>query len=248
MKFSIITVTYNSDSTLRKTLESVSQQTWPNIEHIIIDGGSEDKTLELVNLFPHVSKCISERDSGIYDAMNKGLKEATGDVVGFLNSDDWFFSNSIIEEYANIFNSNNVDAVYGDLCFVKNDINTNIVRKWVSSSYKEGFFKKGWVPPHPTFYCKNNIYKQYGNFNQNLLFAADFDIMCRFFNKVDFKSIYSPGLKVNMRLGGATTKSIKNIISGNIEIFDSLKENNLKPGIDFIAWKLINRISQLINR
>jgi len=248
MKVSIITVTYNSAATIIKTLESVSEQTYKNIEHIIIDGQSNDDTLKIINTFPHISSCTSESDTGIYNAMNKGLKIATGDIVGFLNSDDWFFNDKIIEEYVEAFSSNDIDAVYGDLCFVKDESNKFFFRKWTSSNYKSQSFVKGWVPPHPTFYCKNKIFRKYGNFDDKLSFAADFDIMCRFFSNDKFKSLYIPGIKINMRLGGATTKNFKNILLGNIEIFNSLHKNNFKPGITFFIWKAFNRASQLLNR
>ena len=248
MKISIITVTYNCDSVLIDCLNSVASQSYNNIEHIIIDGNSKDNTLRIADSFPHVSKCISETDEGIYDAMNKGLKMATGDIVGFLNSDDWFYNDKIVEDYVAAFTSYDIDAAYGDLCFIKKNSDAKILRKWTSSDYKKGMFLKGWVPPHPTFYCKNDIYKRYGNFDKKLSFAADFDIMCRFFSKDGFKTLYLPGIKVNMRLGGATTKSFKNIYLGNVEIFNSLHKNNLKPGINFFIWKVFNRISQLVNK
>ena len=248
MKVSIITVTYNSEKTIRDTLESVNIQTWKNIEHVIIDGKSSDKTIEIVKSFPHIKKIISEKDSGIYDAMNKGIKIATGDILGFLNSDDWLFSEDIIEQYVNDFENSNIDAVYGDLCFVKNDASKNIFRKWKSNDYIDGLFMKGWVPPHPTFYCKKEIFLDHGDFDSSLLFAADFDLMCRFFNVHSFRAKYSSGIKVNMRMGGATTKNLKNILLGNIEIYNSLKKNAHRPGINFFIWKFLNRISQILYR
>jgi glycosyltransferase len=248
MKISIITVSYNSESTIRKTLDSVRKQTWNDIEHIIIDGKSGDKTLQIINDFPHISKVVSEVDDGIYDAMNKGISISTGDVIGFLNSDDWFYDTTIIANYVDIFRSVDTDAVYGDLCFIQNNQSHNIYRRWISCEYKIGSFMKGWVPPHPTFYCKKEIFERCGSFNSNLLFAADFDLMCRFFNDSSFNATYLPGIKVNMLLGGATTKNFKNIVKGNIEIYNSLKVNMRRPGISFFIWKIYNRLTQLISR
>ncbi len=244
MKISIITVTFNSEKTIRTTLKSVAKQSWHEIEHIIIDGSSSDRTLEIVKEFPHVSLVISEKDEGIYDAMNKGIREATGDVLGFLNSDDWFYSDSIVEEIHNGFNLN-IDAVYGDLVFVNNELDAIPKRIWISGPYKNKAFLSGWVPPHPTFYAKKSVYQQYGLFNSKLMFAADFDIMCRFLEKEGIVTSYLPGYKVKMRLGGATTKNITNIIRGNIEIFKSLRTNGLSPGPSFIIKKILLKLKQL---
>jgi len=244
VKISIITVTYNSEQTIRTTLDSVAKQTWHEIEHIIIDGSSSDRTLEIIKEFPHVSLVISEKDEGIYDAMNKGIRKSSGDVIGFLNSDDWFYSDSIIAEIHNGFHLN-VDAVYGDLVFVKNELDTVPKRIWISEPYKNEAFLSGWVPPHPTFYAKKSVYLQYGLFKSELMFAADFDIMCRFLEKESIVTKYLPGYKVKMRLGGATTKNITNIIKGNIEIFKSLRANGLNPGLSFIIRKILLKMKQL---
>ena len=246
MKVSIVTVTYNSEKTLRTTLESVAKQSFiSNIEHIIIDGKSSDNTLGIAKDFPHIHKIISEKDKGIYDAMNKGINNASGDIIGFLNSDDWFYSREIIEEISYAFDQNDIDAVYGDLVFVENENDTNPKRIWISEPYKDKSFLYGWVPPHPTFYVKSSVYKKYGLFNPDLMFAADFDIMCRFIAKENIKTIYLPGFKVKMRLGGATTKNLANIIKGNIEIFNSLYKNGFNPGPFFIIQKILTKLNQL---
>jgi len=244
MKVSIVTVTYNSAKTIRTTLNSVANQTWGNIEHIIIDGNSKDSTIDIVNDYGHVNKLISENDSGIYDAMNKGVRNATGDIIGFLNSDDWFYDNNIIKDMVKEFQPNDIDAIYGDLEFVKDENDQNPKRKWISEDFKKDNLLKGWIPPHPTFYAKLDLYKKYGLFNPNLKFAGDFDIMCRFITKKNVKIKYHPGVKVKMRLGGATTKNITNIILGNIEIIKSLKQNNIKIGPLFIFKKFYTKLKQ----
>ena len=244
MRISLVTATFNSSKTIRTTLESVANQSWPNIEHIIIDGGSSDNTLSIVNEFQHVSKVISEKDKGIYDAMNKGINNASGKVIGFLNSDDWFANDFVIDEIARNFEGTNIDAVYGDLEFVKNEDDNNPRRMWISEEYKDNFFSKGWVPPHPTFYAKLSVYKKFGLFNANLKFAADFDIMCRFIAKEKIYTKYLPGTKVKMRLGGATTKNLRNIIKGNIEIYNSLKKNNVQISKLFFFKKILMKLTQ----
>ncbi len=244
MKISLITVTFNSASTVRTTLQSVANQTWNDIEHIIVDGNSVDGTLEIVKDFKHVNKIISENDKGIYDAMNKGIMNASGNIIGFLNSDDWFYSDFILEEIASEFISHKLDAVYGDLEFVKDEKDKKPRRKWISEKYRKDIFLKGWIPPHPTFYAKLDLYKKYGFFNSKLRFAADFDIMCRFISKENVKIKYLPGIKVKMRLGGATTKNLKNIVLGNIEIYNSLKRNNIQAGPFFIFKKIFTKLKQ----
>ena len=187
---------------------------------------------------------ISEKDNGIYDAMNKGIKNASGKVIGFLNSDDWFANDFVLDEIARNFEGTNIDAVYGDLEFVKNEDDNNPKRMWISEEYKDNFFSKGWVPPHPTFYAKLSVYEKFGLFNTNLKFAADFDVMCRLIAKEKINTKYLPGTKVKMRLGGATTKNLRNIIKGNIEIYNSLKKNNVQISKFFIFKKILMKLTQ----
>ena len=248
MKISIITVTYNSEKTIKTTLNSVACQSWGDIEHIIIDGQSTDKTLSIIKNYPHITKVISEKDRGIYDAMNKGILNATGDVIGFLNSDDWFFDNSIIEKIVSEFLKSDIDAVYGDLMFVKNENCTQPKRIWRSNDYKPNIFSEGWVPPHPTFYARLSTYHKYGLFNSNLKLAADFDIMCRFIAIKNIKVKYLPGIKVKMRLGGATTSSLLNIFKGNIEIYKSLKFNKIRISPLIIPIKLYTKLKEIYKK
>ena len=155
MKISIITITFKAEATLEKTLNSVLNQSYKNIEHIIVDGGSKDKTLDICKKFTHISKIISEKDKGVYDAFNKGLKLASGDVIGFLNADDFFYSENSVQEIVNAFDSN-TDCIYGNLEYINS--NGVVVRKWKSKVFEAGAFKKAWMPAHPTFYCRKKIY------------------------------------------------------------------------------------------
>ena len=243
MKFSIITVCFNSEKTIEETLKSVSSQNYGNVEHIIIDGGSSDDTLGIVNNFKHVIKIISEKDEGIYDAMNKGINLAEGDVIGFLNSDDVFYNENVIKDYFDDFTKYETDIVYGDLIFTSLSGKKNI-RKWHSSSYEVNKLGIGWIPPHPTFYAKKSLFESLGNFDTNFKFASDFDLMTRFLLSNNSVTRYSKGYKVKMRYGGATTKNLKNIYLGNLEIIRALKKNNIKREEFFLFKKFLNKIFQ----
>ena len=180
MKVSIITIAYNSSKTIAKTLRSVLDQKAKNIEHIIIDGKSSDNTLEICKKFPHLSKIISEKDKGVYDAFNKGLKFATGEIIGFLNSDDTFYNEESLQNIINAFDPY-TDCVYGNLEYINS--NSVVVRKWKSKVFKAGAFKKAWMPAHPTFYCRKKIYDKLGWYKSSYKIAGDFELMLRFLEK-----------------------------------------------------------------
>jgi len=251
MKVSIITACFNSSKTILDTLDSVSSQSWKNIEHIVVDGKSSDGTCELIKKYgKQVSKFISEKDHGIYDAMNKGINESSGDIIGFLNSDDFFSNDSIVEEYIKAFSEKKIDACFGDVLYVTDEERNKCtpVRNWISSSYQKKNLLRGWIPPHPTFYARKEVYDELGGFDTNLRFAADYEVMCRFLLKGKILTKYLPGTKVNMRLGGHTNKSIGNIYKGNKEIINSLKRNGISPGPSFFFFKAMNRFNQLLKK
>ena len=246
MKISIITACYNSEKTIEDTILSIAGQKAPQIEHIIIDGGSTDRTLEIIEFYEEkISRVISEPDNGIYDAMNKGISITSGDIIGILNSDDVYADNKVLENVASAFADKSVGACYADLIYVeKNNLNKS-VRYWKSCDYKDGLLQRGWIPPHPTFFARKGVYDSFGCFDLDYELAADFELMMRFIGKHKINSIYIPKVFVIMRLGGATNKSIKNIIKQNIEIFKSYKKNNIKFMLFlFLMSKLINRASQ----
>lgn len=247
MKISIITVTYNSEKTLRDTLESVESQTYKNIEYIIVDGGSSDHTIELVNnCSTRVSKCISEKDQGIYDALNKGINLATGDVVGFIHSDDILARPDIIELIAREFQHSQADIVYGDLVFVeKENINT-IKRYWKSGPFKKYKISLGWAPPHPSFYIKRDLYLDNGFFDLSFRIAADYDQMIRMFRRDNVKVSYIPEVFVKMRLGGESTK-IDNAISSTNEIVRVMKKQKIKWQFAIFVRK-ISKLTQLFSK
>lgn len=248
MKISIITVSYNSSDTIIDTLESVLSQTYKDIEYIIIDGESKDDTLNIIksyeDKFNGRIRIISEPDKGIYDAMNKGIKMATGEVVGILNSDDIYSNENIVDMIVNKFKSENTDSVYGDLVYVNYDDTSKIIRNWRSRQYEDGLFKMGWHPAHPTFFVKKNIYDKYGVFNLKYSIAADYEIMLRFLEKYKIKSTYVPEVFVRMRMGGESNQNIRNIIKANIECYKSWQENGLSVSIITIFRKLLSKVLQ----
>ncbi len=244
MKVSIITATYNSAATVADTLYSIQKQTYPAIEHIIIDGLSNDNTLQIVSGFNHVQQVISEKDTGIYDAMNKGITYATGDIIGILNSDDFYPAENIIEEVVKIFNTTNCDALYGDLVFVDSVQTNKIYRKWIAGSYSDQLFLKGWMPPHPTFFVRKEIYNQFGKFNTTLKSSADYELMVRLLYLHKIKVGYLHGTLVHMRIGGQSTKSLSNRLKANYEDYQAWRLNSLKPKWYTLLLKPIRKIKQ----
>lgn len=250
MKISIITVCYNSEKTISKTLESILYQSFKDVEHIIIDGKSTDSTLSIISKFLHNKKVISEPDKGIYDAMNKGIEIATGDIIGFLNSDDFYVNNNILSNVTKIFeNNSDIDACYSDLIYVNQTDTSNIVRFVKSKKFYKGLFSKGWCPPHPTFFVRRSIYERFGKFDLNYSIASDVDLMMRFLEMHNIKSKYIPEVWVKMRMGGITNKNFRNIWLQNKEIILSFKKNNLSVNfLKFFVFKILSRSLQFFKK
>lgn len=247
-KISIITVAYNSAATIAQTLESVKKQTYRNIEHIVIDGGSTDNTLAIVRSYPHIAKVISEKDKGIYDAMNKGLKLATGDVVGFLNSDDVYAHEDILGKVAVQFESDHTDTLYGDLHYVDAADTDRVLRNWVSGSFKRSSFKYGWMPPHPTFFVRKNVFNKLGGFNISLKSASDYELMLRVLYVNNCTTTYLPEVMVKMRVGGASNGSIKKRVYANKEDRLAWKLNNQHPYFFTLYMKPLRKVFQYMNK
>jgi len=245
MKISIITATFNCEDTIKDCINSVISQQYDNIEHIIIDGASTDNTLDIVNSFSNkIAKVISEPDSGIYDALNKGIANATGDVIGLLHADDIFYNNNIIGEIVDVFTNNNTDSVYGDLQYVAKSDTSKVIRYWKSGEFNLGKLKKGWMPPHPTFFVKKEVYNKYGNFDTSFKIAADYDLILRFLGVNKISTIYLPKIITKMRVGGESNKSLKNILLKMKEDHKALKKNKI-GGVFTILFKNISKIPQL---
>ncbi|HTF30715.1 MAG TPA: glycosyltransferase family 2 protein [Flavitalea sp.] len=244
----IITACYNSASTIEDTLKSVQSQTYPHVEHLIIDGHSTDHTLELVKSYGHVAQCVSAKDKGIYDAMNKGIILAKGGVIGILNSDDLYASAGVLEKVAKAFENPKVDAVYGDLQYVdSNDLN-KIVRYWRSGYFSARNFYFGWMPPHPTFFVRSSVYEQTGHFNLTLRSAADYEMMLRILLKHQFKAHYIPEVLVKMRTGGVSNASFRNRLKANREDREAWRLNGLRPYFFTTYLKPVRKIFQFINK
>jgi glycosyltransferase involved in cell wall biosynthesis len=246
MKISVVTVCRNSKHTIEDTIRSVACQTYEPVEHIIIDGSSTDGTQSIIRGYDDVvAKWVSEPDLGIYDAMNKGLLMATGEVVGFLNADDVFADASILEQVANTFQDRTLQACYADLVYVNKDNLNKVVRYWKSSNFVTGAFSAGWCPAHPTFYVRRSVFNRLGYFDRSYKLAADADLMMRFLEKACITSLYVPNVWVTMRLGGQTNRNISNILRGNKEILKALRNNGfLVLPVRFAAAKLVSRILQ----
>jgi glycosyltransferase involved in cell wall biosynthesis len=247
MKITIITVCYNSAETIGATLQSVREQTHPDIEHIIIDGGSTDNTLDVVRTKgQHAAKIVSEPDQGIYDAMNKGLALATGEIIGFLNSDDVLAHANVIARVAEALTDPAVEACYGDLVYVDRHDLARVIRYWKSRDYRPGLFERGWVPAHPSFYARRTLYQKYGDFDLQFGLAADFDILLRFFVVHGIVSAYIPEVMVKMRLGGATNVSFRNVIRQNVQIAGAFRKYGLRAGLKPVAYRLLSRLPQFL--
>ena len=246
-KISIITVSFNSAQTIGDTLKSIAGQSYPNIEHIIVDGSSTDQTMQIVMGFPHVTKCISEKDEGIYFAMNKGIAMASGDVIGILNADDLYADNGVVAKVAAVFEDPAVDATYADLVFVDREDVSEVVRTWKSGPFKRYSMYNGWMPPHPTFFVRRSLYEKYGLFNTILRSAADYELMLRFLLKHEINLSYIPQTIINMRQGGKSTASISNRIKANVEDRKAWRMNALKPHFFTLILKPLRKIKQFIS-
>ncbi|OHB33344.1 MAG: glycosyl transferase [Desulfuromonadaceae bacterium GWC2_58_13] len=243
---SIITATYFSESTLRDTLDSVARQE-VRAEHIIVDGGSKDRTLEILSSYSHLSRIVSEPDRGIYDAMNKGIAMASGDVVGILNSDDFYPDHRVLSWVAEVFSDPNVDSCYGDLKYVHPVDTTRVIRSWKSGSYSRDAFFWGWMPPHPTFFVRRSLYEKFGGFNLDLGSAADYELMLRFLVKHRISAVYIPEVLVKMRSGGVSNVSLRNRLKANSMDRRAWWVNDLHPYPWTSAMKPLRKIGQFLS-
>jgi glycosyltransferase len=247
-KISIITATYNSAATLPDTLRCIEEQDYPHIEHILIDGVSKDNTLEIAGGFPHLSLIRSEPDHGIYDAMNKGLRLATGDVIGILNSDDFYTHPEVLSRVMAHMEHSGADTLYADLEYVQALNPDRVVRHWKAGAYRHGHFLRGWMPPHPTLFVRREVYEKYGGFNTLLRMSADYELMLRMLHRHRVSVCYLPEVIVRMRTGGVSNASFRNRWRANREDRLAWQLNGLQPRFYTTYMKPLSKIGQYFRR
>jgi glycosyltransferase len=246
MRISIITVTYNSAATLNDTIVSVQAQRYPDAEHILVDGASADDTVAIIKSHPHITKWISEKDDGLYDAMNKGLVMASGDVIGILNSDDVYAKDTILQQVAAVFSDPAIDCVYGDLQYVDQHNLKKVIRTWKAGKFKHKNFLYGWMPPHPTFFVRKKVYDKLGLFDVSLKSAADYEMMLRILYTHHYTAAYIPEVLIKMRSGGFSNASLRNRFRANREDAKAWKLNNKRPHFFTVYLKPLRKIPQYL--
>lgn len=246
MKVSIITACFNSEKTIIDTIESVLNQSYKEIEYIIVDGNSNDNTKNIINQFSNQIKFISEPDDGLYDAINKGIKLATGEIVGILNSDDFFPNNEVVKNVAQKFinNYNSIDLLYGDISFIDSD--SRIIRHYSAKNFNTSLFRFGLMPPHPSVYVKRKIYLKYGLYDTRFKIASDFELLLRFLKVNNLRFLYVNSTFVYMRFGGVSNSSLKNRFLLNREILKACTLNSLRTNYFIIYSKYIFRALEYI--
>lgn len=246
MKLSLITISFNSAPTIEDTIKSVIFQNYFDLEYIIVDGGSTDNTLEVINKYKNkIAKIISEPDKGIYDAMNKGIGMATGEVVGIINSDDFFIDDSVLSNVVNEFENNNVDAVYGDIVYVDREDTSKHVRYWKAGEYEKKKLNYGWIMPHPAVFIKKEIYNKFGLFNLDFKIAADYELLLRFL-KNGMKVSYLPKTLVCMREGGFSASGFGKRRAGWVELKKAWQVNNFLLPCFFIVRRILHKLNQYL--
>lgn len=248
MRISVITAVYNNRDTIAAALDSVLAQTGVDVELVVIDGGSSDGTLEVLRSYAdRLDVLISEPDRGIYDALNKGIQRASGEVVGFLHSDDLFADPGVLSRIAAVFADPEVGAVYGDLVYVRKDNPDQVVRYWRAGVFSRRRLRWGWMPPHPTLYVRRHVYEQHGLFDTSFHIAADYDFVLRLFGREGIAVRYLPEVLVKMRGGGASNRSLGNILLKSREDLRALRRNGV-GGVGTLLWKNLSKLPQFLAR
>ena len=247
MRISIITCVLNNSNLIKKSIKSFQTQIYKNKEHVIIDGGSIDGTLEVIKKFKNRNLILStSSDNGIYDALNKGINLSSGEIVGILHSDDFYNDNKVLKTIAETFKKTDADLVYGDLVYVNKKSPFKVLRYWKAGKYFEKNLFNGWMPPHPTVFIKRSVFNRIGKYKTNYQISSDYDFLVRVFRKKNIKKIYIPKILVNMRIGGMSNNSIKNIFKKSIEDFKIIKKNKI-GGFLTLLNKNFSKISQFLN-
>jgi glycosyltransferase involved in cell wall biosynthesis len=243
-KISIITAVYNNKLFIRDAIESVLNQTYENVEYIVIDGGSTDGSKEIINNYANrIHLIVSEPDKGLYDALNKGIAMATGEVIGIMHSDDFYSHRNVLSKVATKFNTN-TDAVFGDLDYVSNHDSQKIIRRWRTKNYARSKFKSGWMPPHPTVFIRKRVFEQYGAYNTALRSSADYELLLRLFYLKNINVTFLKDVLVKMRIGGQSNRTLGNRIKAHIEDYKAWKTAGLKPAVYTMWFKLLRKLPQ----
>ena len=246
-KISIITAVYNRAETIGQAIDSVAAQSYSNFEHLVIDGASTDETLREVEKHFHTRiRVMSEPDNGIYDALNKGMQVATGDIIGLMHSDDFFAHNNVLSNVARAFDTDKVDAVYGDLDYVSAANPSKVLRHWKSSNFSRTKLRWGWMPPHPTLYVRRQVIERYGGYNAEYRISADYEAILRWFGLAGIRSVYLPDILVKMRVGGESNRSLERVMRKSFEDFRALRTTGV-GGLETLAWKNVSKIPQFLS-
>ena len=247
MKISIITCVLNNSNLIKKSIKSFQTQTYKHKEHIIIDGGSIDGTLDVIRNFNNRNLILStSSDKGIYDALNKGIDLSSGEIVGILHSDDFYKDNNVLKIIAETFKKMDADLVYGDLVYVSKKHPFKVLRYWKAGKYFEKNLSNGWMPPHPTVFIRKSVFNKIGKYKTNYKISSDYDFLLRALKKKNIKKIYIPKILVNMRIGGTSNNSIKNLFKKSIEDFKIIKQNRIGGFLTLIN-KNFSKFTQFFN-
>lgn len=244
VKISVVTAVFNREASVADALKSVNSQRYPNVEHVIQDGGSTDGTLDIIRAHAHThTKLVSAPDHGIYDAINKGIARSTGDVIGLMHSDDFFTSETVLGTIAAAFEDPEVDGVYGDLDYVSAQHTSRIVRRWRSGPFSPDRLSKGWMPPHPTLYLRRKVFELWGDYDTGYQIAADYDAMLRYLTKGQVRLSYVPQVLVKMRVGGESNRSLSRILQKSREDYRAIRHNHV-GGFKTLAMKNLSKLKQ----
>lgn len=248
MKISVVTAVFNRRDTIAAAMDSVYEQTYTDVEHIIQDGGSRDGTLEVIkDRSSPATHLRSEPDDGIYDAINRGIRRATGDVIGLMHSDDRFASPRVLSEIAKAFENPDIDGVYGDLTYVSKGDPARVIRYWRAGEYDLSRLRRGWMPPHPTLYLRRGVFDHWGLYDTGFRIAADYDAMLRYLVKGRIRLAYIPQVLVCMRVGGESNRSLGRILRKSREDYHAIRRNGV-GGLGTLAMKNVSKVMQFIQK